>query len=80
MRQPIRVRVRHHADGLATWHCPCQQAGWAARAHVGRTAQEHAETCPALFSLNKAVICPNCEKFGQVADACPVCLGRGWCK
>ena len=78
MRQPIRVRVRHYCDGLATWRCPCQSGGWMPASHVGAVAQAHAADCPALASLNKAVICPNCVRFGQVADACPVCLGYGW--
>lgn len=78
MRQPIRVRVRHYADGLATWSCPCTLGGWMPTAFVGDVAHAHALDCPALASLNRAVICTNCERYGQVAEACPVCLGRGW--
>ena len=84
MRMPIRVRVasyRRVRKRRWMWTCPaCPDTGWGSlsRAAAHRQAYRHATTCPALWEMNEAVVCPSCRLYGRVAPACPVCLGRGW--
>ena len=76
----------HYSDGLRWyWRCgapDCKMRHGSffayptpAEAHVAAT--NHAATCEALHRANWAAACPSCRRYGLVAPACPVCLGRG---
>ena len=77
------VKVRKAAPSVWRWDCPaCGE--WASSSSVRkalrrayRWATHHAATCTNLHWLNWSSACPSCRRYGRIALACPVCLGRG---
>ena len=77
------VKVRK--VGCCLWSATCPACGrWEASSRVRDAlrrvygwATMHAVTCADLHWANWAAACPSCRRYGTVAPACPVCLGRG---
>lgn len=77
------VKVKPSPSGMLTaWKCEaCRESdSWVHRNTACNDAQIHAAGCEDLHRANWDSACPSCKLFGRVAKACPVCLGRGWCK
>ena len=48
------------------------------RLDAARRARRHAASCEDLHRANARAYCPDCDRFGRIAPACPLCLGEGW--
>ena len=51
---------------------------WKNLDHAYRWAVDHSANCEQLHRANHAAYCPECDRWGRVAAACPLCLGEGW--
>ena len=73
------VKVRKTGRYVWRWDCPaCGRWEFKALRRAHREATHHAATCTDLHWANLAAACPSCRRYGRVAPACPVCLGRGY--
>ena len=76
------VKVRLLPGDVAFWRC--HQCGAVSPTMPSRrafvAADVHTSLCEDLHRANWDAACPSCKAFGKIAKACPVCLGRGWCK
>ena len=80
-----RYAVKVRPVGRHVWRWDCLCGAWQAsssvrdaRKRVIRWAHAHAASCEALHRANWAAYCPECDRWGRVAPACPLCLGEGW--
>ena len=76
------VKVRHDRLRAYPWTFHCEGCGVGSLcirtlAEARDHAERHAARCEALHWANWAAACPSCRRYGRVAPACPVCLGRG---
>ncbi|MBB1511992.1 hypothetical protein H5399_05155 [Tessaracoccus sp. MC1627] len=81
-RYAVKVGRPRRVQSWGFWceGCETQFGYWADRLAAALRARAHSAICEDLHRANWGAACPSCKAYGRVAKACPVCLGRGWCK